>query len=176
MLKRLFLMMLLAFGMALPQGGFFSQSANGQAADNYVKKRFLKNVPGVGKEDTRFKELEENQNQPQAQPQNRNQPQPQNPQARKPYVPKAQWHPVNLTRHWEKHKAEFPNFQTEKEYGDYALNFFQYPPQGTLFKRNQDGDYLFYYQRLNIFGVTTKDGVPKTLFRPSAGINYWNRQ
>ena len=64
MLKRLFLMMLLAIGMALPQGGFFSQSANGQAADNYVKKRFLKNVPGVGKEDTRFKELEENQNQP----------------------------------------------------------------------------------------------------------------
>ncbi len=184
MLKRLFLMMLLAFGMALPQGGFFSQSANGQAAEHYVKKRFLKNVPGVGKEDTRYKELEENQNQPQnrpqAQPQNRQQPQyqpqPQNPQARKPYVPKAQWHPANLTRHWEKHKAEFPNFKTEKEYGDYALNFFQYPPQGTLFKRNQNGDYLFYYQKFNIFGVTTKDGVPKTLFRPSAGINYWNRQ
>jgi len=168
MLKRLFLMMLLAFGMAMPHGGFFCQSANGQAAENYVKNRFLKNVPGVGKEDTRFKELEEKPTAAQpAQPA---------PTAPKTYVPKAQWHPRNLTAHWEKHGKEFPNFKKENEYGDYALRFFQYPPKGTLFKRNQAGDYLFYYQPYNIFGVTTKDGIPKTMFRPSQGINYWNRQ
>ncbi len=159
MLKRMLLMMLLVLGMALPQGVAFAQGP----AENFVKNRFMKNVPGVGKEDDRYKQLEEK-------------PAPQAPAQPKTYVPKAQWHPANLTRHWEKHKAEFPNFKTEKEYGDFALKFFQYPPQGTLFKRNQAGDYLFYYQKWNLFGVTTKDGVPKTMFRPNSGINYWNRQ
>ena len=163
MLKRMFLLMLVVLGLALPQGNLLGQNG---PAENFVKKRFMKNVPGVGKEDTRYQQLEEKPAQT-----------PQQPAAEpKSYVPKAQWHPANLTRHWEKHQKEFPNFKTEKEYGDFALKFFQYPPQGTLFKRNQAGDYLFYYQKWNVFGVTTKDGVPKTMFRPTQGINYWNRQ
>ena len=164
MSKRILLLMLVVLGLALPLGNLLAQNG---PADSFVKKRFMKNVPGVGKEDTRMQQIEEkptqNQNQKPA-------------AAQKPNVPKAEWHPANLTRHWEKHQKEFPNFKTEKEYGDFAINFFQNPPQGTLFKRNQAGDYLFYYQKWNLFGVATKDGVPKTMFRPSQGINYWNRQ
>lgn len=95
----------------------------------------------------------------------------------KDFVPKIRWHQSNLERHWEKHKAEFPEFKTVKEYGDAALYFFSKPPQGTLTKVDKEtGDKKFYHQPSNTFGVTTSEGFPKTMFRPSAGINYWRRQ
>lgn len=90
--------------------------------------------------------------------------------------PIAPWAPANLQRHWEKHGAEFPEFQSAQEYGDFAMKFFQYPPAGTLTKVNEAGDRLYYYEKLNIFGVTTDKGVPKTMFKPNAGIRYWRRQ
>ena len=92
------------------------------------------------------------------------------------FIPKARWHRGNLERHWEKHGAEFPEFKSAQEYGDAALYFFEHPPVGTLTKTNAEGDRLFYHQASNTFGVTTADGVPKTMFRPNAGINYWRRQ
>ncbi|MBO4528117.1 MAG: hypothetical protein IKX30_15125 [Victivallales bacterium] len=95
----------------------------------------------------------------------------------KEFVPKVRWHQSNLERHWDKHKAEFPEFKTAKEYGDAALYFFSKPPQGTLTKVDKEtGDKKYYHQTSNTFGVTTSQGIPKTMFRPSAGINYWRRQ
>ena len=95
----------------------------------------------------------------------------------KEFVPKVRWHQSNLERHWDKHKAEFPEFKTAKEYGDAALYFFSKPPQGTLTKVDREtGDKKYYHQTSNTFGVTTSQGIPKTMFRPSAGINYWRRQ
>ena len=99
------------------------------------------------------------------------------PLAPKDFVPKIRWHQGNLERHWEKHKAEFPEFKTAKEYGDAALYFFSKPPQGTLMKEDKEtGDKKYYHQPSNTFGVTTSQGFPKTMFRPNAGINYWRRQ
>ena len=93
------------------------------------------------------------------------------------FVPKVRWHQSNLERHWEKHKAEFPEFKTSKEYGDAALYFFSKPPLGTQKKTDREtGDIKYYHQTSNTFGVTTSQGIPKTMFRPSAGINYWRRQ
>ena len=95
----------------------------------------------------------------------------------KDFVPKVRWHYNNLERHWEKHKAEFPEFKTSKEYGDAALYFFSKPPLGTMKKVDREtGDIKYYHQTSNTFGVTTSQGVPKTMFRPNAGINYWRRQ
>ena len=95
----------------------------------------------------------------------------------KPVVaPRARWHRSNLERHWEKHGAEFPEFHSAQEYGDAALNFFQNPPEGTLTKVRPDGEKLYYHPPSNTFGVTAPDGTPKTLFRPSGRMNYWNRQ
>ncbi len=91
-------------------------------------------------------------------------------------APRARWHQSNLERHWEKHGSEFPEFHSAQEYGDAALNFFQNPPQGTLTKVRSDGEKLFYHPPSNTFGVTAPDGTPKTLFRPSGRMNYWNRQ
>ena len=102
---------------------------------------------------------------------------PQNNAPAKPaVVPQARWHRSNLERHWEKHGAEFPEFHSAQEYGDAALNFFQNPPQGTLTKVRPDGEKLYYHPPSNTFGVTAPDGTPKTLFRPSGRMNYWNRQ
>lgn len=92
------------------------------------------------------------------------------------FKPKGKWHRSNLERHWEKHQAEFPEFHSEQEYGAAALYFFEHPPKGTLTKTNRDGDKMFYHQESNTFGVMTSDGTAKTMFRPSAGINYWRRQ
>ncbi|MBQ6473829.1 MAG: hypothetical protein IJJ33_17715 [Victivallales bacterium] len=89
---------------------------------------------------------------------------------------KARWHKSNLERHWEKHHAEFPEYHSAKEYGDAALELFEYPPPGTLRKQKENGDRLYYHPPTNRFGVTAADGTPKTMFKPDRGIQYWNRQ
>ena len=86
------------------------------------------------------------------------------------------WHDSNLKRHYGLHKKEFPELNTMREYGECALEFFRNPPEGTLFKRRPNGDRLFYWEKDNYFGVTTKNGAVKTFFRPDRGIRYWNRQ
>ena len=86
------------------------------------------------------------------------------------------WHRGNLERHYYKHRGEFPEYSTMQEYGNGAIEFFSNPPKGTKFKRRGNGDRLFYYEKNNFFGVTTKDEFIKTFFRPNRGIRYWNRQ
>ncbi len=87
-----------------------------------------------------------------------------------------QWHRRNLERHFNKHRAEFPEYKNFREYGEAAIKFFSDPPKGTLFKRRANGDRLFYYEKSNIFGAATKNGFIKTFFRPNRGKRYWLRQ
>lgn len=49
------------------------------------------------------------------------------------------------------------------------------PPKGaqTLVRRN--GDKLIYDPRGNIFAVVTKDGAPRTMFKPDDGAAYWEK-
>lgn len=94
----------------------------------------------------------------------------------KPIVEKPYWHKSNLERHWEKHHAEFPEFKSQEEYAEAAVNYFKKPPKEILTKRNDDGDYLFFHPPTKTFGVATEDGAIKTMFRPNAGIKYWERQ
>ena len=86
------------------------------------------------------------------------------------------WQRRNLERHFYKHRAEFPEYKTVKEYGDGAVKFFNKPPEGTKFKHRSNGDRLLYHEKNNFFGAATKDGIIKTFFRPNRGIRYWNRQ
>ena len=101
---------------------------------------------------------------------------PDNAPSKPAVVPQVRWHRSNLERHWEKHGAEFPEYHSAQEYGDGALRFFQNPPQGTLTKVRPNGEKLYYHPPSNTFGATAPDGTPKTLFRPSGRMNYWNRQ
>ena len=50
----------------------------------------------------------------------------------------------NAFGHWQKHGAEFPEFQNAKQYVESVKDFFSKPPSGTLMKTRPNGDTLFY--------------------------------
>lgn len=84
---------------------------------------------------------------------------------------------ANAYRHWDDHKADFPNLNNAKEYAEETKRFMDNPPPGTLTKtRTSNGDQLFYHPASNTFAVRTANGVPKTMFKPKGGISYWNAQ
>ena len=88
---------------------------------------------------------------------------------------------LNLATHWEKHGAEFTNFNSANDYYRAANNFVTTPPPGTLVKTAPNGDVLLYNPAMNTFGVRTSDGLPRTMFKPdpsqhgySTNIDFWN--
>jgi len=82
----------------------------------------------------------------------------------------------NALHHWNQHKREFPNLQNSLQYVQAARAFFLFRPQGTLMKVRKNGDILLFNPQSNIFAVYTKEGVPRTMFKPKNGINYWHTQ
>ena len=87
----------------------------------------------------------------------------------------------NLATHWEKHSAEFPELQSANDYYRATLNFTNDPPVNTLTKTASNGDRLFYNPSTNTFAVTTKEGLPRTMFKPSpsehgfsTNLEFWN--
>jgi pyocin large subunit-like protein len=84
----------------------------------------------------------------------------------------------NAYDHWIKHRWEFPekSFKNAKEYVDATHDFVRKPSHGTLTKIRSNGDVLFYDPMTNTFSVKTKDGVPKTMFKPKGGMEYWEKQ
>lgn len=81
----------------------------------------------------------------------------------------------NAFGHWKKHAAEFPEFQNAKQYVDAAREFVTNPPAGALTKV-KDGNTMIYDAATNTFGVRAANGVPRTMFRPMDGIEYWKKQ
>lgn len=79
-----------------------------------------------------------------------------------------------LEQHFEKHGAEF-EYETKEEYLAGANRVIQSPD--VLHKiEAEDGDDIYYLEETNEFVVVSTDGYIRTYFRPSAGINYYNRQ
>lgn len=54
-------------------------------------------------------------------------------------------------------------------------DFVREPPSGALTKTRKNGDTLYYHPDSNTFAVKTKDGVPKTMFKPKK-MDYWEKQ
>ena len=82
----------------------------------------------------------------------------------------------NAYGHWTKHGKEFPEYQNAKQYVDAAHNFMTNPPPGTLTKTRPNGDTLYYNPVTNVFASKYINGVPRTMFKPEKGIEYWNKQ
>ncbi|MDR5884281.1 hemagglutinin repeat-containing protein [Caballeronia sp. LZ032] len=82
----------------------------------------------------------------------------------------------NAYGHSTKHGGEFPEYQNSVQYVQSAQDFVNNPPDGTLIKTRPNGDTLFYDPATNTFASKNKDGAPRTMFRPSAGMDYWNKQ
>ena len=79
-----------------------------------------------------------------------------------------------LNEHFEKHKDEF-GFLTAQEYlqGANAVINSEY----ALHKLEaEDGDDVYYLEATNELVVVSTDGYIRTYFKPSDGINYYNRK
>ncbi|MGE0332564.1 MAG: hypothetical protein AB7P37_17945 [Ramlibacter sp.] len=81
----------------------------------------------------------------------------------------------NAFGHWSKHRAEFPELANSKQYVEAAHDLAKNPPASALIKQ-RGAETLIYDQKTNTFLVKGADGAPKTMFRPTDGINYWNKQ
>jgi pyocin large subunit-like protein len=57
-----------------------------------------------------------------------------------------------------------------------AHAFVGHPPKGTLTLTRKNGDTLFYDPKGNVFAVASKDGAPRTMFKPDDGMAYWEKQ
>lgn len=79
-----------------------------------------------------------------------------------------------LEEHFEKHGSEF-DYETAEEYlagANRVLN-----TEGVLHKTEaEDGDDVYYLESTNELVVVSTDGYIRTYFKPSAGIDYFNRQ
>lgn len=50
------------------------------------------------------------------------------------------------------------------------------PPAGAQTLTRTNGDVLIYDPKDNVFAVRTRDGAPRTLFKPDEGPAYWQEQ
>lgn len=57
-----------------------------------------------------------------------------------------------------------------------AHDFVSSPPSGVEKIAKSNGDVLFYDAKSNTFAVANKDGLPKTMFKPRDGADYWAEQ
>lgn len=64
----------------------------------------------------------------------------------------------------------------ETDYVAKAHAFIDHPPGDieTLDRRN--GDKLLYDPKANVFAVVSREGAPRTMFKPRGGPSYWDQQ
>ena len=82
---------------------------------------------------------------------------------------------------------ENANYQFQRDGADFdartlddfvakAHAFTAAPPKDALTLTRSNGDKLLYDPARNIFAVVTKDGAPRTMFKPGSGKAYWDEQ
>ncbi|MFG6330107.1 MAG: hypothetical protein K1W06_11680 [Lachnospiraceae bacterium] len=79
-----------------------------------------------------------------------------------------------LLQHFEKHGGEF-GYATKEEYLAGANKVIS--SKDALHKTEaEDGDDVYYLEQSNEFVIVSVDGYIRTYFKPSGGIDYYNRQ
>lgn len=78
-------------------------------------------------------------------------------------------------RSFERNGADF-GAATVEAYVQAAHAFISDPPPGTETLRRRNGDTLYYNAATNTFAVATRDGAPRTMFKPREGAAYWVEQ
>lgn len=82
---------------------------------------------------------------------------------------------AKITRLFERNGADF-DARTPREYLDRIQAFTAHPPEGTDRVERPNGDTLLYQASTNTFAVMSREGVPKTMFKPRDGAAYWAEQ
>jgi pyocin large subunit-like protein len=77
--------------------------------------------------------------------------------------------------HFKRDGADF-GAASVADYVAKAHAFVSKPPKDVLTLTRDNGDRLLYDPKRNIFAVVTKDGAPRTMFKPDQGQAYWDQQ
>jgi pyocin large subunit-like protein len=81
----------------------------------------------------------------------------------------------NARYQFDKRGADF-GLTDFKAFVSKADSFVAHPPQGVLKMERSNGDVLLYDPKSNVFAVADKSGAPRTMFKPSDGLAYWDAQ
>ncbi len=54
--------------------------------------------------------------------------------------------------------------------------FIERPPSGAETVKRGNGDKLIYDPKANVFAVVSRDGAPRTMFKPRDGASYWQER
>ena len=81
----------------------------------------------------------------------------------------------NAQRAFERNGAAF-GADTIDEFVQKAHAFVEAPPKGAQTLKRRNGDLLIYDPKANVFAVRSKEGAPRTMFRPDEGRAYWDEQ
>ena len=76
---------------------------------------------------------------------------------------------------FERNGSDF-GAESADDYVDQVHAFITNPPPGTQRAQRRNGDTLFYDPASNTFAVVTRDGAPRTMFKPDEGAAYWAQQ
>ena len=82
---------------------------------------------------------------------------------------------AKTARLFERNGADFDT-RTPEAYLAKVEQFTRNPPAGTDRVERPHGDVLLYQASTNTFAVVSRDGVPKTMFKPRDGASYWAEQ
>jgi pyocin large subunit-like protein len=82
---------------------------------------------------------------------------------------------AKTARLFERNGADF-DAATPDAYLAKVEQFTRNPPAGTERVERPNGDVLLYQASTNTFAVVSRDGVPKTMFKPRDGVSYWAEQ
>ncbi len=82
---------------------------------------------------------------------------------------------AKITRLFERNGADF-GASSAQDYLAKVQAFTARPPTGTDRVDRPNGDVLLYQASTNTFAVVSRDGVPKTMFKPRDGAAYWAEQ
>lgn len=82
---------------------------------------------------------------------------------------------AKAVRLYERNGADFGSTSAE-DYLEKAKRFTKTPPADAEKVSRPNGDTLIYQARTNTFAVVDKRGVVRTMFKPSNGAEYWERQ
>ena len=80
-----------------------------------------------------------------------------------------------VVRLFERNGADF-GARTPQDYLRKVRAFTGSPPAGTERVERANGDLLLYQASTNTFAVLSREGVPKTMFKPDSGAAYWAEQ
>lgn len=81
----------------------------------------------------------------------------------------------NARRHFERNGREL-GAKTYEDFLQKVHAFTAAPPRGAQTLTRPNGDVLIYDAKANLFAVVSKDGAPRTMFKPEDGAAYWERQ